>query len=235
MPIKTVIVEDEEKSLCVLKELIRISAADIEVLGVASHVEKAVDLIESIAPQLVLLDVRIADGLGFEVLKRLHKRDFQLICITAYDNYAVAAFRYSAIDYLLKPVGMEDWQEMLRRVRTRLAERDDVDRVGALLHRLDDPVRKKLTLSTLNGFDFVDLADIVWCNSEGGYTVFHLADRSKRVSSRNLGAYEAQLCEEGFFRIHHSCMINLRCIKSYKKGKGGYVVMCNNVELEVSQ
>ena len=235
MRIKTVIVEDEEKSLYVLQELIRQSATDLDVVGVASHVGKAVQVIESTAPQLVFLDVRIADGSGFEVLKQLQQRHFELICITAYDNYALDAFRFSAIDYLLKPVGMEEWQEALTRVRKKLTERRHYDSIGALLHNLAEANNKKIGIPTANSYDFIDLSTVVWCHSDGGYTTFHLTDGSKHVACRNLGVYEAMLCSGSFFRIHNNAIINTQHIKSYVKGNGGYVVMSDNTELEVSQ
>lgn len=235
MRINTVIVEDEEKSLYVLQELIRQSATDIDIVGIASHVEKAVRLIESTAPQLVFLDIRIADGLGFEVLQQLQQRDFELICITAYDDYALDAFRFSAIDYLLKPVGMEECQEALTRVRKRLTERRHHDTIGALLHNLAEPNNKKIGIPTANSYDFIDLGAIVWCHSNGGYTTFHLTDGSKHVACRTLGVYEAMLCNGSFVRIHHSAIINTQHIKSYVKGNGGYVVMSDNTKLEVSQ
>ncbi len=235
MPINTVIIEDEEKSIYVLRELLRQSAPDLELAGIAGHLDKAVRLIEETSPQLVFLDVRISDGLGFEVLRRLDRRDFELICITAYDNYALEAFRYSAIDYLLKPIGIQDLQEALQRVRRRLAERQTHNGIETLLHNLSGIAGRKISLLTPQGYTFIDLDDIVRCQADGTYTIFYLVDGSKLTSSRNLGAYEDLLCKGSFCRIHHNAIINIPKIKSYIKGKGGYVIMCDDAELEVSQ
>ncbi|GGB19359.1 LytR/AlgR family response regulator transcription factor [Puia dinghuensis] len=234
MAINTVIIEDEEKSIYVLREFLRQLAPDMEVTGVAGHVEKAVRIIEEKAPQLVFLDIRIGNGLGFDVLKQLEKRDFELICITAYDSYALEAFRYSAIDYLLKPIGINELAEALLRVRQRLTERNTHNGIGALLHNLSGHPNKKISIPTAQGYEFVDLENIIWCRSDGSYTTLYLTDGSKLVSSRNIGYYEDLLCKGSFFRIHHNTIINLHWIKSYIKGKGGYVVMSNQVELEVS-
>lgn len=234
MNINTVIIEDEEKSIYVLRELLRQSAPDIEVAGIAGHVEKAVRLIEENTPQLVFLDIRIGDGLGFEVLRRLQKRDFELICITAYDRYALEAFRYSAIDYLLKPIGIQDLEEALQRVRRRIVQRNTYDGVGTLLHNLSGQPNKIIGLPTSQGFDFIDLAKITWCQSNGAFTIFYLTDGSKHTASRNIGYYEDMLCSGDFFRIHHNAIVNLHHIKSYVKGKGGYIIMSDNTELEVS-
>jgi len=235
MAIKTLIIEDEEKSVYVLRELIRQSAPDLEVTGVAGHVERAVRLIEDNSPQLVFLDIRIGDGLGFDVLRQLQRRDFELICITAYDSYALEAFRFAAIDYLLKPIGVQELEETVQRVRLRLAERTSHDGIRTLLHNLSGHANKHISIPTLSGYDFVEMESIIWCESEGSYTIFHLAGGSKLTSSRNLGSYEELLCKGSFCRIHHNSIVNLHQIKQYKKGKRGFVIMCDQTELEVSQ
>jgi two-component system LytT family response regulator len=198
-------------------------------------VAKAVRLIESTSPQLVFLDVRLSDGLGFDVLRQLKQRDFELICITAYDSYALEAFRFSAVDYLLKPIGPEEWEEALIRVRKRLTERSSQGSIAALLHNLSGNPNKKMSIPTPTGFDFIDLVDIVWCQSEGAYTAFHLTTGVTLLSSRNLGEYESMLCNGRFFRIHNSIIVNCQYVKSYMKGRGGYVLMTDGAELEVSQ
>ncbi|HET6252533.1 MAG TPA: LytTR family DNA-binding domain-containing protein [Puia sp.] len=235
MAINTVIIEDEEKSVYVLRELLRQSAPDIEVTGISGHIEKAVRLIEENAPRLVFLDIRIGDGLGFDVLRRLQKRDFELICLTAYDNYALEAFRYSAVDYLLKPIGMQELEEALQRVRRRLDRQSTSDGIGTLLYNLSGQPNRKIRILTSQGFDFVDPEDIVWCQSNGTYTVFHLTDGSKHTSSRNLGYFEDLLCTGDFCRIHYNAIVNMRQIKRYVKGRGGYVIMNDETELEVAQ
>ncbi|HWB94670.1 MAG TPA: LytTR family DNA-binding domain-containing protein [Puia sp.] len=234
MTINTIIIEDEEKSIYVLRELLRRSAPDIEVTGIAGHIEKAVRLIEDSAPQLVFLDIRIGDGLGFEVLRRLQKRDFELICLTAYDTYALEAFRYSAIDYLLKPVGIQELGEALERVRARLTHRNTYSAIGALLHNLSGHSNKIIAVPTSQGFDFIDPETIVWCQANGGQTIIHVTDGSNHTASRNIGFYEELLCTGNFFRIHHNAIVNLNQVKSYVKGKGGYLILSNGAELEVS-
>ncbi|TDW99188.1 LytR/AlgR family response regulator transcription factor [Dinghuibacter silviterrae] len=225
MAINTVIIEDEEKSTYVLRELLRKTAPDVEVTGVAGHVEEAIRLIEDQEPQLVFLDIRIGDGLGFDVLKRLQKRAFELICITAYNSYALEAFRYSAIDYLLKPIGIKDLEESVDRVRQRLNGRQDLSGQPA----------EMISIPTSQGCDFIDPETIVWCLAQGSYTIFHLTDGSKHTATRNMGYYEELLCAGCFVRIHHNTIVNMRQIRSYVKGKGGYVILKNDTKLEVSQ
>jgi len=237
MSFKTIIIEDEEKSLHVLQQLISELAHDLTVCGTASHTESAIRLIESSAPDLVFLDVCIGDGTGFDVLQQLTNRNFELVFITAYDNYALEAFKFSAIDYLLKPIGMDEFEGAIARARKRLSAADKFDKIEVLLKNAlqQSEQFKKVNIPTLNGYEFIDLHNIVWCRSEGSYTTFYLTDKSKIASTRNLGYYEDLLTRNNFCRIHHSIVINMQLIKSYVKGKGGYVTMTDGTELEISQ
>ncbi|WP_207513846.1 LytR/AlgR family response regulator transcription factor [Longitalea luteola] len=237
MQINTVIIEDEAHCLYVLNDFIAKLAPDLTVTGTASHVGNAVQLIEDRKPDLVFMDVRLGDGTGFDVLRKLTNRQFELVFITAYDNYAMDAFKFSAVDYLLKPLGMNEFEETMERVRTRMQERKWQQTVDVLLHNLAQKNRqlKKINIATLNGFDFVELNNIIWCKSDNTYTTFFLADGTKILSSRNLGHYEEMLIQNHFCRIHHSVIVNLQLIKTYVKGKGGSVIMVDGTELEVSQ
>ncbi|GGA82766.1 LytR/AlgR family response regulator transcription factor [Puia dinghuensis] len=237
MPINTVIIEDEEKSLCVLKDFIDRLAPDLQVCGTAGHIDDAVGLILSTAPHLVFLDICIADGLGFDVLKRVPQGNFELICITAYDDYAIDAFQHAAVDYLLKPLGIQPFKDAVARVRKRVEEKVHYKAVEALLRNQgqQNSQDQKIGIPTINGCDFIDMKDILWCKSDGHYTTFYLIDKSRIMSTRNLGAYEEMLSHNNFFRIHHSAIINMRWIKTYIKGKGGYVVLTDGTELEISQ
>lgn len=237
MQINTVIIEDEAHCLYVLNDFISKLAPDLAVSGTASHIDSAVQLIDDHKPDLVFMDVRLGDGSGFDVLSKLTNRHFELVFITAYDNYALDAFKFSAVDYLLKPLGMNEFEEAMERVRSRLKEKKWQQTIDVLLHNLaqKNGQLKKINIATLNGFDFVELNNIVWCKSDNTYTTFFLTDGSKILSSRNLGHYEDMLIHNNFCRIHHSVIINLQLIKSYVKGKGGYVIMADGTELEVSQ
>ncbi|AEV97007.1 hypothetical protein A4D02_18430 [Niastella koreensis] len=237
MYVKTIIIEDEESSLFVLQDLIGRLTTNLNILGTAGHLDSAIQLIKCSAPDLVFMDVRIGDGTGFDVLQKLSDRNFELIFVTAYDNYALEAFRFAAIDYLLKPIGMDEFEEAVKRASNRIVEKKRYDTIGVLLHNLfqESEQHKKINIATLNGYEFVELRDIVWCKSEGAYTIFYLSDKSKIVSARNLGYYEELLCCNNFCRIHYSTIINMKLIKSYVKGKGGYIVMSDGTELEISQ
>lgn len=237
MRIKTVIIEDEEKSLLVITNLIKRLADDLEITGTAGHVQEAVQLLEEMKPDLVFMDVRIADGTSFDVLRKLLYRNFVLIIVTAYDNYALDAIRFSAIDYLLKPIGIPPFEEALDRARKILSMKVRHNTIEFLLHNIGQQgvQDRKISIATMNGYEFIALNDIIWGQSEGSYTNFYLVDKSKVISSRNIGFYEEALSNHNFCRIHHATIIHLRYIKSYRKGKGGHVIMSDGTELEVAQ
>ena len=237
MSINTVIIEDEEKCVYVLQELIKEYAPECTISGSAGNVDSAVRLIEGIQPQVVFIDIRIADGTGFDVLSRLSSHPFELIFVTAFDSYALDAIRHSAIDYLLKPIGISEFEASMERLRKRLSEKVQHHAVEALLKRLAEQGDQcqKIAIPTISGYDFVDLKDILWCKSDGTYTTFYLADKSKIMCSRNIGIFEDTLTQNNFFRIHHSVIINMRWVRQYIKGKGGHVVLHDGIKLQVSQ
>jgi two-component system LytT family response regulator len=237
MLIRTVIIEDEENSVQVLHEMLRQSAPDIEVCGSAGYVDTAVRLITAMTPQLVFLDVQMADGSGFDVLRKLSERNFEIIFVTAYNKYAVEAFRFSAIDYLLKPIGVQEFEEALNRVRKRMTEKHRGYHIDTLLQNMvrQNGQDRKVSIPTLRGYEFMDMKDILWCSSNGPYTVFHLVDNINITSSRNLGAYDEILSGNHFFRIDHNAIINLRFVKSYVKGRNCSVILIDGTELKISQ
>lgn len=227
MPIPTIVVEDEKRSLDVISGLIRQFTTDIELVGTAGYVDNGVRLISDKMPQLVFMDIQLADGTGFDVLKKVGDRNFELIFVTAHDQYALEALRASAVDYLLKPIGIPEFEEAISKAKARIYEKKRRESPG-----LPD---RKIGIATQDGYEFIDHRDIIWCTSEGSYTHFYLAGTTKLVSSRNLGYYERQLGAENFYRIHNSTIINLRFIKSYLKGKHSYIVLTDGTRLEISQ
>jgi two-component system, LytTR family, response regulator len=235
MHTKTIIIEDEEKNLFVISDLIHRYAPTLELCGTASHVAPAARLIESVRPNLVLMDVRIGDGTGFDVLRALSTREFELIFITAYDSYALEAIRFAAIDYLLKPVGIAEFKTAIERAENRLKEKTHYSKLETLMYNLSqtDPGNKKLSIPSVSGYEFVNLSDIVWCKSEGSYTIFYLADRTKITSSRNIGFYEEIMNINDFYRVSNSVMFNLHFLKSYSRNQAT-IMLNDGTELAIS-
>lgn len=225
MPLQTIIVEDEEKSSPLISSLIRPFPSDIVLLGSAGHVDKCVQLIEDKPPQLVFMDTQLADGTGFDVLRKVSSRNFELIFVTARSEYALDAFRVSAADYLLKPVDMPAFSAAIGRVKSRIEGK-----------KRPEVTERKIAVATLDGFEFIDQKDLIWCAAEGGgYTRFYTTGGTRLLSSRNLGFYETLLDLRYFYRIHNSFIINLRFLKSYIRGKNGQVVLSDGTRLEMSQ
>lgn len=238
MPVKTFIIDHDGQSVGLLKTLIRTYAPECNLCGTADNIALAIELIEKEHPRLLFIEVHLHGGTAFDLLDRLSFRNFELVFVTANDRYAIEAFQYDAIHYLLKPLRAADVAEALGRVRRKLRTEMPQLNVDALLGNIvqgQQDASRKISIPTLNGFDFIDLQDVLWCGSDGMYTIFHLFNGNRVISSRNIGVYEELLCANHFFRIHHSVIINMRSIKRYIKGKGGIVVLCDGTELEVSQ
>jgi two-component system LytT family response regulator len=175
------------------------------------------------------------DGTGFDLLERFEKIDFHIIFVTAYQEYAVKAFKFSAIDYLLKPLEPEELQNAIERLRNILnAEQES--RVTNLLMNIKETRReeKKIVLRTADKFHFIKVSDIIYCESDGNYTNFWLEGGNKVMISKSLKEYEEILTEYGFFRPHKSYLINLAYITGFEKGEGGYIILSDNNRIPIS-
>ena len=187
-------------------------------------------LIKEKEPGLVFLDVELPDGTGMDVLRRFDQRNFKVIFTTAHDHYAIPAIKFAAVDFLLKPLSIEEVKSAVQKV---LAQ-PQTDRLDQFVKSQESGTLKRLALPTLEGFEFIEVEDLVYLAAEGNYTVLYTEDKKKHVVSRSLKEYEELLAPHGFFRIHHSHMIHLDKIEKYVKGSGGYVVMKNGASLDVS-
>jgi two-component system LytT family response regulator len=175
-------------------------------------------------------------GNAFDLLNRLEGIKFHLIFVTAFDNHAVRAFKYNALDYLLKPVNIRELCAAVEKINTRQAESNVLDRVKGLLDSLNgsDVSERKMAVATVSGLSFVSLKEVIRLEASGPYTIIHLQDGRTISSSSTIGDFESMLPEGVFFRIHHSHIINLNKIKSYQKGRGGYVTMDDDSFIEVA-
>lgn len=237
--IKAVIVEDEKHSQELLHELVKEYCEGIEVVGLASNVEEALKEITTHKPGLVFLDIELPDGDGFQILEKLESHEFDIIFTTAYDQYAMRAFKFSATDYLLKPVDIDELQQATERVVEKQKEGNtggQADQVKALIkniRNISTPF-KRIVLPTTNGFTVVDPGDIIRCESDRNYTFIFLQDGRRILVSRTIKEYDEMLAEFNFFRIHQSHLINLNFLKNYTRGRGGYVELTDGTVLDVS-
>lgn len=237
--LKTIIVEDESRGRNALRALL--SQIDgVQLKGEASNVDDAIVMIEAEEPDLVLLDIEMPFKNGFDLLAALPKRTFDVIFTTAYDSYAIKAFKFSAIDYLLKPIDPEELKAAIE--KTAAKRENEVHQpqlqINNLLENLKSMNKQnfKLSLPTFEGSLFVPIDDIIRCESDANYTRFHIKSEVKPILvSKTLKDYDELLTEYGFCRVHHSHLINLKFIKKYIKGEGGIVVMLDGAEVEVSR
>ena len=234
--IRTVLVDDEIDSIRVLETLLETNCPDVGIVGKADGVETALLAIQTLRPDLVFLDIEMKQGNAFDLLNQLQPLGFQVIFVTAFDNYAVRAFKYSAVDYLLKPVDADDLRSAVERVTLRSQEKNVMDQMKVLLESMGtfQLSQQKMAVPTITGLLFIAVRDIVRFEAKGGYTVIHLSNSEQILATRNIKDYEDLLPGNIFYRIHNSHIINLQKIEKYQKGRGGYVIMEDGTAIEVA-
>jgi two-component system LytT family response regulator len=235
--ITTIIIDDEQHAADRLSRLLTAYHKDeVEIAGIFSSVEEGLSGIRSLKPGLVFLDVQLRDKTGFDLLQALPHIDFPVVFTTAFEEYAVRAFRFSAVDYLLKPVDADDLSQALAKVKKN-RQKDEIDKkLETLFHNMQhiQGASKKITVPTANGLTVLAVGDILRCQANANYTVIYLKDNQKMVVARTLKEFEELLGDYNFFRVHHSHLINLAFVKRYSKGKGGQVYMSDHACIEVS-
>lgn len=234
---KALIADDEFNGRELLRELLLKIEPRITDIALADDVGTAVDGINENEPDIVFLDIQMTSGTGFDVLEAVNSRNFEVIFVTAYENYAIEAFKFAAIDYLVKPINVENLRAAVLRAIDNRRMKASEERLSALLDNIK-PGRKessKIALPTLKGFEMHDVQNISHCRSEGNYTRFHMSDGASVLVSRTMKDFEAILERNGFLRIHRSSIVNLEHVKQYIKGKGGEVIMKSGEVLDVSR
>ncbi len=240
MAIKAVIIDDEKDVRYLLRNILEQHFQHtIELLGEADDVMPGIQLIEEQKPELVFLDIKMKKGTGFDLLQQVKTVDFEVIFITAYDRYAIQAFKFAAFGYLLKPVKVAELKEEIARLQQHmLQQREGNDkRVKVLVDNYGDKSgqMKRLCISHMDGFDVLDVEDILRLESENNYTHFITCQGKKVTTSRTIKEYEDLLAEHGFYRVHQRHIINLRHVKSYVKGDGGAAILRDNTEIPVAR
>ena len=235
--IKAIIVDDELGARESLSKMIEKNCKNIEVIAKADSMKSAYDAISSLHPDLVFLDIEMPNGNAFDLLEKFKEIDFNIIFTTAYDHYAIKAIKFSAVDYILKPIDPEELIVAVKRFDERMGGKVSLDKQFKTLLSNVRPENKlkKVGIPDGDGLIFINLSDIIRCDSDGNYTFFILTSGKKIIASRTLGEYEQMFADDNFFRIHRSHLINLEHVKKYIKGEGGYVVMTDNSQVEVSR
>jgi two-component system LytT family response regulator len=232
--IRTLIVDDEENNRQRLANLIGEHFYNIDLVGEADGVETAFAAIERLQPDLVLLDIRMADGDAFDLLAKIKTIAFKIIFITAHEEYALKAFKFSALDYLLKPVSVEDLRQAFVRAENQILA--ELKQQLATLHsNLQSPKEKTLVLRTSEKIFLVGVKDIIRCEADRNYTCFHVNEQRKYLVSQPMGDYEELLEEYGFLRIHKSHMVNIAFIDNFDRTEGGAIILKDRTELPVAR
>lgn len=235
--INAILVEDEKKSREVLQSLLATYCPDVHLLASGESVEQGVELIRKSNPDLVFLDIQMADGSGFDLLEKVGMASFDVIFTTASDQHAIKAIKYSAIDYLLKPIDGEELQKAVEKYKKKKENNTNLDNLKFLLQNFKKPqdTYTKITLPTGNAYEIVNVKDIIRCEAEGSYTSFRLENKRKLLVSASLKHYEDLLPEEDFIRVHHHHLINIHHVVRYLKTDGGYAVMSDGSQIEISR
>jgi len=239
--ITAVLIDDDSNLREGMIGLLELYAPEIKIIGEAEDVETGAAIIEKLHPQVVFLDIMLNDGTGFDILEQLAKRNGKttshIVFITAHEEYAIKAFRFSALDFLLKPVDPDELQKVIEKIKSILEKNDSYAHIDLLIENIRKKVDnfKRIALSTSDGIHVFEVSDIIRCEGEDNYTTFYIKNNKPVIISRTLKEYEDLLSEYGFERIHQSHLINLAYLKSYIKKDGGYVVMADNTHLPISQ
>ena len=235
---KAILVDDEPDGIRALQKLLQLHCPEVEVLATCSNAVAAKQQILQTEPDVVFLDIQMPGKSGIDLLTDLSTKEFEVIFVTAHNEYMLQALQYSAADYLLKPVDEDRLIEAVQRVKNRLEAGKKTDHRHTLLHNLSksgNPSEMRLCLPTLKGFIVLKLDEIIYCEAERSYTVFHLEGNRTVTVSKPLLEYDQILTDTSFLRIHKSFLINLHHVKEYYRGEGGTVIMSNNAEIEVSR
>ena len=236
--IRTILVDDEPRGLNTLKKLLQEYCPEIKVIAECTDADTAKDKIELLEPQIAFLDISLPGKTSFDLLSELDKVNFEIIFVTAHNEYTLQAFHYSAIDYLMKPIDEDLLIDAVRRAVKRVTVNAINNNVSTLLHNLQKgqvPQEMKLCIPSLKGFQVVELKDILYCEASGSYTNFYFTDKHSVCTAKTIHDYEELLDDAGFVRIHKSSLVNLLHVKEYLRGEGGSVILSNGKEIEVSR
>ncbi len=234
--IKAIIIDDEQNCIDALATDIRNNCLNVEIVAQCTSAKEGILAIKKLNPRLVFLDIEMPLINGFEMLEMLGDIDFCIIFTTAYDKFAVKAFRISAVDFLLKPIDPEDLKVAVRKAEEKILSSEGATNIQNLLHNIKQKVpEQKIALPNRSGYEFAQVSSILYCSAEGAYTKVVFTNNHSMLISRTLGDIEEILPHELFIRIHHSTIVNLNEISQYIRSDGGYLVMSTHEKLMISK
>lgn len=235
---KAILIDDEPDGIGTLKRMLERHCPQVKIAATCSNANAAKEQLQNIQPDVIFLDIQMPGKSGLDLLTEIPSPNFEVIFVTAHNEYMLQALQYSAADYLLKPVDEDRLVEAVQRAEKRLEAGRKEERTETLLHNLSktgNPAEMRLCLPTLKGFIVLKLEEIIYCEAERSYTLFHLEGNKTVTVSKPLLDYDNLLQDTSFLRIHKSYLINLLHVKEYQRGEGGTVIMSDNAEIEVSR
>jgi len=229
-------VDDEQHCINRLQKQLGAEAPDIEIIACCKTVENARKIIAENSPDILFLDVQLGNRTGFDLLASIKKIDFEIIFTTSYDSYALKAFKFSALDYLLKPVDKDDLKRSLQKLRQQRDLKETSKKIDILFHnfREGNETSKRIAIPTVDGYTMVDAKDIIRLQSDVNYTHIHTVAGKKITASKTIKFFETLLEGADFFRVHKSHLVNLKFVESYSKGKGGHITLADGSQIEVA-
>lgn len=241
--IRTIIIDDEQHSCDALKIMLDKCCPQVAVKAICYSAKDGLKKINELKPDLIFLDIEMPYMNGFQMLEQLSIVDFEIIFTTSYDQYAIKAFKFSALDYLMKPIDREELEKAVQ--KACLPDRQSSHKINPvmsqqleiLLQKINQPSLpvQRIALPTMQGLEFVPVESIIHCTSSNNYTEFFLADKKRVLVSRTLKEVEEILTDYAFLRVHNSHIVNLNTITRYIKGEGGYLIMTDGSTVDVSR
>ena len=235
MRIKSIIVDDEKHGRENLAGILRQYCPDVDLLGDADSVDAAVLLIQKTNPDLVFLDIEMPKANGFQLLERLMNFRFEVIFVTAYDNYAIKAIRFSAADYILKPINLNDLQIAVSKVAERIHQKQENQRMKQLVYNISQPQNPRIGLPTGDRIEFIEVQKIIRCQGEGNYSHIWFEGNKHLLVAKTLVEFEDLLQEYSFFRVHKTHLVNLKQVVAYEKTDGGILQLSNGDKIPISR
>jgi len=231
--VRAVIIDDESNIRQLLTSIIEQECSKVQIVGEADSVAAGIRIIQEFKPDLVFLDIKLPDGAGFDILTKISNIDFNIIFVTAYDEYAVKAFEFCAIDYILKPIDSDVLKRAVKRA-THIMTAELSLKMNTLLSNLDKKEDKKIVFKTSEQVHVIRVKDIICLESDQNYTTVNIIDDKRIVISKTLKEYETLLVPYNFFRVHRSHLINPSYIEGYERADGGTIIMKNGHRIPVS-
>ena len=235
----TIIIDDEQHCIDSLLRLTSQYKNTFHILGTYQTVQDGVKATELLQPDLVFLDVEIHDETGFDflnaILNKFNEINFDIVFVTGYDKYALKAIKFSALDYLLKPIADNEFKDVIQKLNKKQSQENLQKQVETLIHNIKTNFKEgKITVTDKNKLTFINIEDIIYCKAVKNYTTIYTLDNKEYLEAKTLKIFEDYFSQNNFFRIHDTYLINMNHIKTYTRGKGGYVTMCNNKAIDVS-